>query len=335
MKLTPALLTLIMLLVVGGLVTAYVAKSLLARDEAPPADPTVNIPMALTDLQPGTVITEGHVGLGPALTSKLDREVLRTTRVVVGRVVKEPIERAQPIRTSQLYGPGERPPLAVLAGMRAVSVALADGTALVDGLIQPGQYVDVHFTPSAGQNIRGGMVMTLFEGVKLLAINRSQTSAPTVGRGENSVTMELTPEQANILILARDKGDINLTYSPGGQGNGGVAVADENRAYLDEILGLQEPELEEEEAFVTEIFSGLGRRVNTFDDDGVLSAGSSVGGREAPATMDSRQPGGLQQELPDTQSGNGREAMGADRNVWPGRGAAAPGSRSLLPANTL
>ncbi|MCA9078387.1 MAG: Flp pilus assembly protein CpaB [Planctomycetaceae bacterium] len=284
MKLTPALLTLIMLLVIGGLVAAFVAKRMFAKEEAPVVDNRVTIPMALTDLKPGTVITDAHIGMGPALTDKLDREVLRTSRVVVGRVVRNPITRAEPIRTSDLYAPGERPPLEVAPGMRAVSVSLSDGTALVDGLIEPGNFADVHFTPNGNYSNRGGMVMTLFKGVKLLAINRSQTGSSDIGRGNNSVTMELTPEQANIMLLARNRGDINLTFTQDGMGNGGVAVADENRAFLDEVLGLAPPE-EPEPPFSTEIYQGAGRRVNTFGRDGRANDGFRNGNREAPETV--------------------------------------------------
>ncbi len=287
MKLTPALLTLIMLLVIGGLVAAFVAKRMFATEEVPVVDNRVTIPMALTDLEPGTVITDAHIGLGPALSEKLDREVLRTTRVVVGRVVRNRVTRAEPIRTSDLYAPGERPPLEVTTGMRAISVSLSDGTALVDGLIEPGNYVDVHFTPGGNFAGRGGMVMTLFKGVKLLAINRSQTGSSSIDRGTNSVTMELTPEQTNIMLLARDRGNINLTFTPNGQGNGGVAVADENRAFLDEVLGLRAPE-PPKPPFATEIFHGNGRRVNTFDSNGRANVDDSDfrnGGRVPPETV--------------------------------------------------
>jgi pilus assembly protein CpaB len=269
------MLTTVMLLIVGGLVTAFVAKRMLAREDVVVRGEAINIPMALTDLKPGTVITDAHIGLGPALPSQLDREVLRTSRVVVGRIVRNPIVRAQPIRTSDLYAPGERPPLKVAEDMRAVSVALADETALVDGLIVPGQFADVHFTPSGDYGERGGMVMTLFKGVKVLAINRSQSSTSAAGRGANSVTLELTPAQANMLLLARDRGDINLTYRPDGPGSGGVAVGDENRAFLDEILGLAAP-------FMTEIYAGAGRTANTFEGGRLLRSDSSGSSRTSP-----------------------------------------------------
>ncbi|MCA9024465.1 MAG: Flp pilus assembly protein CpaB [Planctomycetaceae bacterium] len=302
MKLTPALLTMIMLLVIGGLVAAFIAKRMFAKEEVPVVDDRVTIPMALTDLKPGTVITDAHIGMGPALSDNLDREVLRTSRVVVGRVVRNPVERAQPIRTSDLYAPGERPPLEVTPGMRAISVSLSDGTALVDGLIEAGNYVDVHFTPSGNYSNRGGMVMTLFKGVKLLAINRSQTGSSSVDRGENSVTMELTPEQTNIMLLARDRGNINLTYTPSGLGNGGVAVADENRAFLDEVLGLTPPE-KPKPPFQTEIFDGGSRRVNTFDLDGRASQGNGGLDNEFHDPPNTMEPGDVERTAPGNNGG--------------------------------
>ncbi|MGE0376456.1 MAG: Flp pilus assembly protein CpaB, partial [Planctomycetaceae bacterium] len=234
MKITPALLTVVMLLVVGSLVTAFIAKRMLA-DEALAVSEPINVPMALTDLKPGTVITEAHIGLAPVRPEDLDREVLQTSRVVVGRIVKNPITRAQPIHTSDLYAPGERPPLVVAAGMRAGSVA-REGRALGVGLIEPGQFADVHFIPSGNVSPRGGMVLTLFQGVKVLAMSRSQSPGSSQAQGAGSVTFELTPEQANVMLLARNRGSINLTYSPHGPGNGGVAVAQSDRAFLDEIL---------------------------------------------------------------------------------------------------
>ncbi len=260
-RLTPAALTLLMLVVVGLLVVGYVAKNLLARDVAPPADPILTVPMALADMEPGTVITQGHIALGRLRESQMVPETIRSDEVVIGRVVKERIQAARPILTTNLYSPGEFPPLQLEPGQRAVSVSMDDSTSAVDGLVRAGEYVDVHFTPSSyrGQDATGGLTMTLFKGVKVLALNRSTYGAAPAGRGGSTVTLALTEEQANILIQARDKGGLTLTYTPEGRGNGGVAVSREDRATLDEILGL-----EPDRAFVSEVFYGSGRQTNEF-----------------------------------------------------------------------
>lgn len=266
-RLSPAMLTMMMLGVVGLLVAMYFGKRLLATQELPPPEPVVNVPMALTDLRPGTRITEAHIGLGRARESGLTRDIIRSNRVVIGRVVKNPITAAEPISTTDLYPPGESPPLEVADGMRAVTIPVGEATAAVSGLVQIGQYVDVHFTPSniSADDDTGGLIMTLFKGVKILAINGIAVGGTSAGRGANNVTLELTPQQANIILLARDRGVLNMTYNPEGKGTGVIAVEDENRATLNEILNLP-PRPEPESPFVTEFFEGTSRGVYQFRD---------------------------------------------------------------------
>ena len=266
-SLTPAFVTFVMLLIIGGLIAAYFVKNLFATKPAPVVETTRTIPVALQDLEPGTEITSAHLGRAPINKDRLTRETVLTSDALIGRVVKAKIVRAEPINSSQLYAPGERPPLKLSVGMRAVSVGVSDNTAMVDGLITPGQYVDVHFTPNirGDERAQGGFTMTLFRGVKLLAINRSIVSTDVTSRGGNTVTLELTPEQANIMILAREKGDINLVYNSEGLGNGGVSVSSSEKATLDEILGLKEPE-KPEEPFSTDVYYGSSRNTYYFRD---------------------------------------------------------------------
>jgi pilus assembly protein CpaB len=253
-QLTPAKLTFLMFVAVGGLVVAYVAKKMLAV-EPRPAVAAVSRMMAMVDLEPGTVISETHVGLGPVLASELDPEMLLNNRTLLGRVVRTRIPAATAIRTSQLYQPGELPPLTVEPGMRVVAVDIGESVAMVDGLIRPGQYVDVLLTPSNAnggsqdQRLNGGLTLTLFKGVKVVSINRNFAYGQPA-RGGNTVTLELTPQQANVMTLARQRGTVTLTYNPEGKGSGGVAVESPDRATLEEILGLRA----EAPSFKAEIF---------------------------------------------------------------------------------
>jgi pilus assembly protein CpaB len=273
-RLTPAFVTLLMLVVVGLLIGAYVVKTLFANEEPPAVAETRLIPMPTSDLEPGTLITEAHIGQAPIPRDMLTPDTLISSRVVVGRVVKEKLKAAQPIRSNQLYQPGERPPLDVASDMRAITVVMGDSGAVVDGLIQPKQYVDVHLTPTETDDprLRGGTTMTLFKGVKVLAINRS-VAAATVDRGGNSVTLELTPEQANIIILADTAGDLTMSYNPNGKGTGVVTISDADRATLEEILSLQ-PLPEPTPPFQTEQFRGGNRAVNTYRDGKLMNDGS-------------------------------------------------------------
>lgn len=272
-RLSPATLTLLMLLIIGGLVLAYVGKKLLARDEAPPVDQLIDVPMAIADLEPGTMITKAHLAIGKLLQSKLTRDIVKSDRVLIGRIVKTKIKAAQAISTLDLYAPNDGPPLDISPGMRAVTISLNDGTAAVDGLVKSGDHVDIHFVPGQyrDQNRTGGMIMTLFKGVRVIAVNRMLSGANevSVNRGQNTVTLEMTPDHANVLLLAARKGQMTLVYTPDGKAENQFALREEDRAYFDEILGLKTPEekkSEEKRPTVTEIFSGASRRIQTFKD---------------------------------------------------------------------
>lgn len=270
-RLTPAFLTVVMFGVIGLLVAAYVAKNLLAVEERPPQVQTLLIPMAAVDIAKGTTVSEVHIGKAPFPVDRLASDTLRVERLIVGRVAKEDIKAANPIRANQLYQPGELPPLQIAAGMRAVSVSVGDSTSMVDGLIKPGNHVDVLFTfgtNGGGDEAEGGITMRLFEGVKIIAINRNLAQS-VLARGENRVTLELTEPQANILVLANERGNITLTYNPNGPGTGGLAVNSTERVTLYQILGLTPP-TDPTEPFASEIFRGSNRSVQRFSEKGRL-----------------------------------------------------------------
>lgn len=277
-RLTPAALTVVMFGIIGMLVLGYFAKNLFAQKEKPVVNTLRDLPMAITDIKPGTVITADHLGVGKYDRTKLAPDVLLANRVIVGRVAREPIKAAQPIKAGQLYQPGELPPLEIDSDMRAVSVEVGDGVAMVDGIIKPGDHVDVLFTSSGGggnndSTYQGGLTMRLFEGIKVLAINRN-FSQGKVDRGNNHVTLELTVAQQNIVVLARDRGKITLTYNPNGKGHGGLALSNAERITLYEILGMQKP-IPAKDLFTTDIYRGHGYLKNYFDDRGRLMDNSA------------------------------------------------------------
>ncbi len=280
-RLTPAFLFTLMLVGVGGLVVAYAGKKLLARQDVVEAPQLDLMPVPVADLPPGTVITSGHLGQARIKRERLVPETARSERILVGRVVKSTLKRAEPINTGDLYPPGDFPPLDIAPGMRAVSIDLQDASAKVDGLIRAGQYVDVHFTPASNPDpVKGPFTMTLFKGVKILSMGGADTRSSR----SSSVTLELSPEQANIILLAKDKGALQLTYTPEGKGNGGVAMADADRATLSEILGLTEPK--EVPSYTTEMYYGSSRTTVQFRDGKRVDGGN---GRPGDA-LDSLRP---------------------------------------------
>jgi pilus assembly protein CpaB len=237
----------------------------LAVEEQAPEPTEELIPMAVADLAPGTRISEAHLGRGPFPKNRLEPDMLRTNRVITDRYTRVAIKSGQPIRANDLLPPGELPPLKVAEGMRAVSVQIDDSTGMVDGMLKSNDFVDVLFTYQGGNDdvVQGGLTMRLFEGVRVLAVNRGSTNSRN-----NHVTLELTEPQANVLTLARDRGTITLTYNPNGRGNGGLALSSADRVTLYEILGLKPADASD--PFLTEIYRGSGRSTNRFNDKGRL-----------------------------------------------------------------
>lgn len=306
-RLSPALLTMVMLGVVGLLVVLYVGKKLLARDSGPPPDPTVSVPMSLTDLEPGVRITEAHLANGPTLRSKLARDVVLTNRSLVGRVVKNKILATQPIKSSDLYAPGQNAPLALEPGMVAVMVQMSSPFNA-----KVGQYIDIHFTPDTDpeKDETGGRIMTLFKGVKIL-----EMTASNANRGSANVTLELTREQATVILLAKDKGTLNFVYAPEGKGNGGIALSNDDRATLYEILGYTpKPDVPPTPPYVTEVFKGPTHGSRLFKDGRVYDPSSfnfnqSNGG--GPQSQNRRYPQVPRGTInPNNGSGYGNETGG-------------------------
>ena len=295
MNLTPAKVTTLMLAAVAGLIGIYVVKGLFGVEKRVERPRIVNIPLAAANLAPGTKITREHIGMGPYPERELKEDMLRSQRVIIGRVVKEAIKAGSPMRGTQLYEPGENLPLEVADGKQAIAVPVKSSAEMVDGLIKPGDFVDVHFTldsqSNAGIDPRigrlGGVSMTMFKGVKMLAFNRNFRQGPVLVSG-NSVTLELAPEQTNILLVAQPRGTISLTYNPTGEGDGGVALNNADRATLWEVLGLKKPAPrnpgpELEKPFVTETYKGTQGGDVLWGKDGkkysaVAGLGGSAGG---------------------------------------------------------
>lgn len=241
-RLTPATLTFGVMAIMGLLVSAYVVRTLLARDDKPAAVTTRNMPTPVADIPEGTEITAKHLGTAPTLVSSLTPDMLANNSVIVGRVAREALKKAVPIKSNQLYMPGERPPLKLAKGMKALTISLTSNTAIVDGLIKPNDYCDIQLTVNtnifADNRIPNGYQLTLFKGIKVLAINRNTVQQDIESNG-NTVTLEVRPGQANAILLAEKNGTLILTYTSSSK-PGGIEVsdADDDRLTMEKLLNL-------------------------------------------------------------------------------------------------
>jgi pilus assembly protein CpaB len=128
-----------------------------------------------------------------------------------GRLSLRALSPNEPILMSGVTGPGGKLTLAgvISDGMRAVSVRSSD-VAGVAGFVLPGDKVDILLTRT---NADGGEPVTqvLAENVKVLGVDQLADNAadkPVVAR---TVTVEMTPDQADVISLAQTVGAVSFT----------------------------------------------------------------------------------------------------------------------------
>jgi pilus assembly protein CpaB len=128
------------------------------------------------------------------------------------RVVLSPLASNEPIMRSKVTGPGQRPSLSSLLreGNRAVTVRVDDVRG-VAGFILPGDFVDVVLIKTDDEHVRReNYAEMLLQRVKVLAIDQlasERQEQPTVAK---AVTLEVTPEQAQRILLATNVGKLSL-----------------------------------------------------------------------------------------------------------------------------
>jgi pilus assembly protein CpaB len=192
--------------------------------EPPPPLATVDVLVAKTDLGTGQVVAEGDVGWqtwpAASATSSFIRKTDRPDAIkdFVGAVVRTPIAAGEPVRDSKVVvAKGGGFMAAILPhGMRAIALELSPESG-AGGFILPNDHVDVVLTrrDRAAEKLTGVEKYsseTILKNVRVLAVDQAveekEGQKVVVGK---TATIELDPQQAETLALARQLGTIALT----------------------------------------------------------------------------------------------------------------------------
>ena len=181
----------------------------LAQLEMP--DQTVQVVVAQKTLYQGDTIREEHVALRDVPPDFVPETVFYNLDEAIGRVPQERILIDEYIREERLADPEAGVGLNAIIprGMRAMSLNITNASA-VSGFINPGNYVDVLVTLSAGG--QKAKTFTLLQAVYALAVdNRMGSEQAVEGKVKPSVTLALTPEQAEKITHAKIEGAVTLT----------------------------------------------------------------------------------------------------------------------------
>ena len=185
----------------------------LAEAQKPPE--TINVVVAKRDLFQGQTLSLEDVEIR-AIEPDFVPEVLvyHATEEVVGRVPAERIVAGEYVRSERLADPeaGVGMNAIIPRGMRAVSINISNGSA-VSGFLNPGNYVDVLVTIKGTRASEPEKTVTMMQAAKLLAVNSRmyQDDDGKGRRGAPSVTLAVTPEDAERLAHATRTGSVTLT----------------------------------------------------------------------------------------------------------------------------
>src|SRR5271169_4056820 len=195
-------------------------------------------------LPPGTLLRAKDVVWRPTAGKPEPGQILRppggansanadldqqTRGEVYGAALRVGVTAGDPIRRGTIVKPGDRDFLEVVLspGARAIAIPVATGGAST-GLLYPGDRVDVILTQTFKNDpplIRRSVSETVVESLRVLAVD-APDSKPTSASNSfgRTVTLEVTPEQAEKINVATELGKLSLTLRSI-SGTDGVATA--------------------------------------------------------------------------------------------------------------
>lgn len=211
----------------AGLLAALIAVNMTRHEAPPPVEtvgeqpviPATNVLVAASDIPVGTKLTADSVqwhewpkdSVSPNF---IVREGSGDDQVtpLVGAIARASIYAGEPVIDGKLIHSDQGIMAAILPkGMRAVATRIAADTS-AGGFILPNDRVDVIMTRQADQKDTSGgaqyLTETILNNVRVLAIDQTieEKNGQSVVVGQTA-TLELTPQQAQILTVAQQMSD--------------------------------------------------------------------------------------------------------------------------------
>jgi len=228
-----------------GVIAALLARNwLLSHTQSAGTEGSGTIVVAAKSLGFGVAISADNVTEIPWASAQLPEGAFATKQELLKdgrRVVLSQLDPNEPVLRSKVTAPGQRGSLSSLIDQdkRAVTVRVDDVRG-VAGFILPGDHVDVVLirTDNAGPRNQSYSDI-LLEHVKVLAVDQlvnERQEAPTIAK---AVTLEVTAEQAQKVLLATNIGHLSLILSRPET----AASTDPSRRISERDLGRSEPEV--------------------------------------------------------------------------------------------
>ncbi len=183
----------------------------------------VSVVVARANLGRGAILNKSNLAVRRIPSMYVHQQVVPPSKfnLIKGRRLLEPLSQGRALLWSHVTGDQRRDFSDVLkTGQRAVTIPI-DQLTSIDGMVEPGNHVDLYITlPSklVGGTGDGDVVFPLLQNVEVLATGRQleakvqatmAVSYGNRGRGYNTLTMNLTPQQTALLFAANTAGRIS------------------------------------------------------------------------------------------------------------------------------
>lgn len=203
--------------------------------------------VAATALPAGTLLRAKDVTWQPLVAPAQTGEILRPANPasqpnperdqqaqaeVYGAALRNALKQGQPISRSTIVKPGDRDFLQIVLspGARAIAIPVTTGGAST-GILYPGDWVDVILTQTFKNDpplTRRSVGETVVANLRVLAIDPLDAKPGAAGNGfGRTVTLEVTPEQAEKINVATELGKLSLTLRSSSGGSSPAASAPE------------------------------------------------------------------------------------------------------------
>jgi pilus assembly protein CpaB len=208
MKNTRALIVLVLAVLAGLIAVALAARWMNER-----AGQSAPLVVASRDIDLGTQIDATALSIISWPAGVLPEGAFRDPKELEGRVLKTAMARGEPILESRLAPKGTKGGLSAVigAGKRAITVRVNEVVG-VAGFALPGSFVDVmvHTTLDDKHRNASAISKIVLERILVLAVAQEASRDDTKPKVVNAVTLEVTPEEAEMLDVARSVGNLSL-----------------------------------------------------------------------------------------------------------------------------
>jgi pilus assembly protein CpaB len=196
---------------VTGLLTSFLVYRAIIRI-APRGEGTVEVVVASLNMGLGETVTRKHVRLSPWPKTDVPQGAFKSLAEVEGWVARSSIVTGEPLLKAKLLNPelagrGGLLPMLVPEGLRGVTIKV-DKAVQESGFVHPNSHVDVVVSIGKGRGSR--IAKVVLQNVLVLAAGQTVEMHDNKPVKVTTVTLALSPEQVEKLVLAQSEGRLML-----------------------------------------------------------------------------------------------------------------------------